>query len=192
MTVVITFFVGPIVEVVNVALSLADKQVVVADVSSVAAQAISLVAADYRGLSVEQMTSLRVKARKNGVYVRVVRNTLARKAFESTDYACVSDSLKGPLVLAFSKEDPGAAARLFRDFSKEHEGLKVQFMSMCGQLMEAKDLNTLAQMPTYDEAVAKLLSVMKAPVSKFVSTLAEPTVKFVRVLAAVKDSKDAA
>lgn len=174
------------------ALNFADKQEIVSEVASVASSAISLVAADYRGLTVSQMTDLRVKARSSGVYVRVIRNTLARRAFENTEFSCVSDQLTGPLVLAFSKAEPSAAARLVRDFAKDNEALKVKFISIGGDLLEANDINAVAKLPTKDEAISILMSVMKAPISKFVATLNEPHTKFVRTLVAVKDSKDAA
>lgn len=173
-------------------LNYADKQAIVSEVIDVASSALSLVAANYSGLTVGQMTDLRNKARSGGVYLRVVRNTLARKAFTDTDFSCVSDSLTGQLILAFSKEEPSAAARLMKDFASENEALEVKFLSISGQLLEAKELGTLAKLPTRDEAISQLMSVMQAPVAKFVRTVAEPTSKFVRTLAAVKDSKDAA
>jgi len=174
-----------------VALRLEDKKAIVAEVAEVAANSLSAVAAEYRGISVSQMTELRVQARKNGVYLRVVRNTLARRAIEGTPYACLSDSLVGPLVIAFSREDPGAAARIFRDFSKENELLVVKALSIGGKLLPPKDLEALAKLPTREEALASLLAVMQAPMSKFVRTIAEPHGKFVRLLAAYRDKKQA-
>ena len=174
------------------ALNFADKQEIVSEVAHVASGAISLVAADYRGLTVSQMTDLRVKARSSGVYLRVVRNTLARRAFENTEFSCVSDQLTGPLVLAFSEAEPSAAARLVRDFAKDNEALKVRFISIGGDLLEANDIDTVAKLPTKDEAISQLMSVMQAPISKLVATINEPHTKLVRTLVAVKDSKDAA
>lgn len=174
------------------ALKLADKETIIAEVSGVASSAISLVVAHYRGLSVAEMTDLRKKARSSGVYLRVVRNTLARRAVAGTEFECIQDSLTGPVVLAFSKTEPSAAARLVRDFAKDHEKLKVHALSIGGKLIAANQIDTVASLPTYDEAIAKLLSVMQAPIAKLVRTLAEPNTKLVRTIAAVRDQKQAA
>jgi large subunit ribosomal protein L10 len=174
------------------ALRLEDKKAIVAEVAEVAKSAYSAVAAEYRGLSVAEMTELRSKAREGGVYLRVVRNTLARRAVENTDFACMQDNLVGPLVLAFSREEPGAAARVIKDFAKDHKKLEVKAVSVSGKLLPASELETLAKMPTYDQAISILMSVMKAPISKFVRTLAEPHAKLVRTVAAVRDQKEAA
>jgi large subunit ribosomal protein L10 len=161
-------------------------------VSEVAAKALSAVAAEYRGLTVEQMNALRVEARKAGVYLRVVKNTLARRAIAGTEFECISDALTGPLVLAFSVEDPGAAARVMKDFAKSNEQLVVRMLAVGGEMLPAKDLDRLASLPTRDEALAMLMGTMKAPISKFVRTLAEPHAKLVRTFAAVRDQKQAA
>ncbi len=170
-------------------LNLSDKEGIVAEVAEVAKQATSLVAANYSGLTVGQMTSLRQSARSTGVQMRVVRNTLARRAFEGTKFACMDPALVGPLVLAFSSEDPGAAARLFRDFTKKFEKLEVKALSIDGMLLPAKDLGRLANLPTRDEAISMLMSVMQAPITQFVRTLAEPHSKLVRTFAALRDQK---
>jgi len=175
-----------------VALNLTDKQAIVSEVSEVASNAISLVAADYRGLSVSKMTALRAKARSNGIYLRVVRNTLASRAVNDTIFACVQPQLIGPLLLAFSMKEPSAAARLIQDFTKENEELKVKFLSLSGKLLAASDIGKVAKLPTKDEAISTLLSVMQAPVSKLVRTMNELPTKLVRVVAAVKSSKEAA
>jgi len=175
-----------------VTLRLSDKQAIVSEVAEVATRSVSLAAADYRGLTVEQMTDLRVKARASGVYLRVVRNTLARRAFQDTDFSCVSDALVGPLVLAFSESEPSAAARLLKAFAKEHEAISVKFLSISGQLLGAESLDRLASLPTKEEALSTLLSVMQAPVTKFVRTVQAPHEKFVRTVVAVKDKKEAA
>ena len=174
------------------ALNLDQKKVVVAEVSAVAANAHSAIAAEYIGLTVEAMTELRVKAREQNVYLRVVKNTLARRAFEGTDYECMSDAMVGPLVLAFSQEDPGAAARVISDFAKENDKLVVKLVSIGGQLLDAGDIKRLASMPTKDQAISMLMSVMNAPVEKLARTLNEVPSKLVRVIAAVRDQKDAA
>lgn len=174
------------------ALSFAQKEAIVAEVAEVAKSAYSAVGAEYRGLTVEQMTDLRVEARKAGVYVRVVKNSLAKRAFAGTDFACMEEGLRGPLILAFSQEDPGSAARLAETFAKGHEKFKVKLVSIGGSLLAPSELGTLAKMPTYDEAISQLMAVMKAPVQKLAATINEVPVKLVRTLAAVRDSKEAA
>ncbi|MBC8518838.1 MAG: 50S ribosomal protein L10 [Gammaproteobacteria bacterium] len=174
------------------ALNLEQKKAVVAEVSEVAASALSVVAAEYRGLTGEELTELRVKSRDAGVRIRVVKNSLARRAFEDTGYACMNEALVGPLILGFSQEDPGGAARVMKDFSKEHDKLVVRALSLGDSLMDASQLNAVASLPTYDQAISMLMSVMKAPVEKFVRTLAEPHSKMVRTIAAVRDVKEAA
>ncbi len=169
-----------------------QKEAIVAEVAIVARGAHSAIAAEYRGLSVEQMTKLRQDARNAGVYLRVVRNTLARRALTDTGYACMSDSLKGPLILAFSKEEPGAAARVMRDFAKDNDKLVVKAIALSGNLLTPGDLSALATMPTRDEALSQLLAVMKAPIGKLASTLQAPVGKLVRTVAAVRDQKQAA
>jgi len=174
------------------ALRLDDKKALVAEVSAVAATAQSVVAAEYRGLTVTQMTDLRSKARKSGVYLRVVKNTLARKAIAGTQFECVGKSLKGPLILAFSKEDPGAAARLVKAFAKDNDKLVATLVSLSGQVLSAKDIDRVANLPTREQALAILMGVMKAPIEKLVRTLAEPQAKLVRTFAALRDQKQAA
>ena len=174
------------------ALRLDDKKALVAEVAAVAAKAQSVVAAEYRGLSVPQMTDLRTRARKAGVYLRVVKNTLARKAIAGTQFECVSKSLKGPLVLAFSKDDPGAAARLVKAFAKDNDKLVPTMVSLGGSTLPAKDLDRIASLPTLETARAMLLGVLQAPASKLVRTIAEPHARLVRALAAVKDKREAA
>jgi large subunit ribosomal protein L10 len=175
-----------------VPLNLEEKKAVVAEVAEVAGSAYSAIAAEYSGLTVGEMTELRAKARESGVYLRVVKNKLARRAFEGTDFACMADGLVGQLVLAFSQEDPGSAARVMKDFSKEHDKLVVKLVSIGGKLLEASDIDTLAKMPTYDQAVSMLMAVMKAPVEKLARTMNEVPGKLVRTVAAVRDAKEAA
>ncbi len=174
-----------------VALNLEGKQAIVEEVSAVASRAYSCIAAEYSGLSVEAMTKLRTEARKKGVYVRVVRNTLARRALSGTDFACMSERLVGPLVLAFSQEDPGSVARVMGDFAKANNKLIIKVVSFGGRLLDPTDLKVLANMPTREQALALLMSVMKAPITKFVRTLAEPSAKLVRTVAAIRDQKEA-
>jgi len=173
------------------ALNLEDKKALVAEVAEVAAHAQSVVAAQYRGLTVSQMTELRAKARKQGVYMRVVKNTLARKALAGTAFAAVGSELKGPLVLAFSKDDPGAAARVVKDFAKGHEKLVATLVSLGGQVLPGAELERVASLPTREQALSMLLGVLKAPIQKFVRTLAEPPAKLARAIAAIRDQKQA-
>jgi large subunit ribosomal protein L10 len=172
-----------------VALDLAAKKAVVEEVNEVASKAISAVVADYRGLTVNQMTQLRAAARKSGVYLRVVRNTLTRRAFEKTEFACLSDFLVGPLFVALSLESPSDAARLLKEYTKSFEKLEIKALSVGGKVYGADQLEAVASLPTKDEAIAKLMYVMKAPIEKFVRTLAAPHTKLVRTVAAVKDQK---
>ena len=173
-------------------LNLDDKKALVAEVSAVAATAQSLVAAEYRGLTVTQMTSLRAKARASGVYMRVVKNTLARKAVAGTAFENISPVLKGPLVLAFSKDDPGAAARVIKAFAKDNDKLVATAVSLGGQLLPGKDLDRVASLPTRDQALAMLMGVMKAPIQKLAGTLSAGPLKLFRTLAAYRDSQQPA
>ena len=174
------------------ALNLEDKKALVAEVAEVAAQAQSVVAAEYRGLTVSQMTELRARARRQGVYMRVVKNTLARKALAGTLFETVGPKLKGPLVLAFSKDDPGAAARVVKDFAKANEKLVATLVSLGGQVLPGGDLDKVASLPTREQALSLLLGVLKAPVQKLAGTLAAPAAKLARTVAAVRDQKQAA
>ena len=174
------------------ALRLDGKKAVVEDVAAIAAKAHSAVAAEYSGLTVTDMTELRSVARQSGVYLRVVKNTLARRAVEGTDFECMKDGFVGPLIIAFSMEDPGSAARVISDFAKEHDKLVTKLVSIGGQLYDASELKRLASLPNREQAISMLMALMKAPVEKFVRTLAEPHAKLVRTVAAVKDQKEAA
>ena len=173
------------------AIGLEDKKAIVAEVNETASGAMSLVVADSRGCSVDEMTALRKDARENQVSLRVVRNTLARRAFEGTEYECVSETLSGPSLFGFSMEDPGAAARLFKDFAKTNEEFEVKALSVGGQLLGAESLDVLAKLPTRDQGLSLLMSVMIAPTTKLVRTMNEVPGKLVRTLAAVRDQKQA-
>ena len=175
-----------------VALQLEQKKAIVSEVSQVAANAHSAIAAEYRGLTVSELTELRAKARETGVYLKVVKNTLAKRALEGTPYECMNDGLVGPLMLAFSQEDPGSAARLVKNFAKENDLLAVKMISIGGELLDASELSKLSNLPTKDQAISLLMAVMKAPVEKFVRTLNEPHATLVRTIAAVRDQKQAA
>lgn len=163
------------------ALNLDSKKVVVEEVAEFAAKAHSAIAAEYRGLTVTEMTELRKTARETGVYLRVVKNTLARRAVAGTEFECMQEGLVGPLLIAFSMEDPGCAARLISGFAKTHNKLITKVVAIGGQAFDASELDRLARLPTREQGIAMLMSVMKAPVGKLV-----------RTLAAVKEQKEAA
>ena len=173
-------------------LNLEQKKAVVAEVAEVAGSALSAIAAEYRGLTVEEMTELRVKARESGVYLRVIKNSLVRRAVEGTEFACMQDELTGPLVFAFSQEDPGSAARVIKDFAKEHKKLEVRIVALGGKLLQPSDIEALAKMPTYEQSISMLMAVMMAPVEKLARTLNEVPGKLVRTVAAIRDAKEAA
>lgn len=149
------------------ALNLSQKQEVVAELADVAAKAHSLIAAEYAGITVGQMTLMRKKARENGVYLRVVKNTLASRAVEGTEYECVKDSLVGPLVYAFSTEEPGAAGRLIKEFAKGNDKLQPKLVAVGGQLYPASHVDVLASLPTREQALAMLARVLAEPASMF-------------------------
>ncbi len=164
------------------ALNLEDKKAIVAEVNEVAKGALSAVVADSRGVTVGDMTGLRKAARENGVYLRVVRNTLARRAVEGTDYECLGESFTGPTLIAFSNEHPGAAARLLKDFAKEQDNFEVKGAAFEGDFIPAAEIDRLAKLPTYEEALAQ-----------FMMTLKEASAgKLVRTLAALRDQKEEA
>lgn len=169
--------------------SLEQKKRMVQEVADVAGEAHSALAAEYRGLNAGDMDRLRVQARESGVYIRVVKNTLAKRAVEGTDFECMKDGFEGPLLLAFSQQDPGSAARVLKDFSKGHDRLVVKMLSVGGQVYPGSEIDRLATLPTYDEAISRLMATMRAPVQKLATTLNEVPGKLVRTLAAVKDAK---
>lgn len=174
------------------ALRLEDKKAIVAEVNQVAADALSAVLADARGVDVAAMTGLRKTARENQVYLRVVRNTLAKRAVEGTEFECVQEALVGPTIFGFSMEDPGAAARIFKDFAKDNDDFEVKALAVGGELLDAGQIDRLAKLPTREEALAMLMSVMQAPITKLARTLNEVPGKLVRTVAAVRDQKQEA
>jgi len=160
------------------ALNLSQKQEVVAELAEIAAKAHSLVAAEYAGTTVEQMTAMRKKARESGVFLKVVKNTLASRAVGGTEFEVVKDALTGPLLYAFSMEEPGAAGRLIKEFAKTNEKLKPRVVSVEGKLLPAAHVDVLASLPTREEALAMLARV-----------LAEPAAMFARAVKAVADKQ---
>ena len=172
-------------------LSLEDKKTVVEQVSGVLSDSQTAIVAEYRGLTVTKMTSLRREAREAGVFLRVVKNTLARRAVKDSDFECLDEHLVGPLALAASK-DPVAAAKVLAGFDKANEAFSIKIGAMSGSLLSIEDINALAKLPGREELLATLVGTMQAPITKFVRTLNEVPSKFVRTLAAVRDAKEAA
>jgi large subunit ribosomal protein L10 len=173
-------------------LRLDQKKAVVAEVNEVAGQALAAVAAEYRGLKAGEMDALRANARQSGAYLKVVANRLARRALADTEFQCMDEVLQGPVMLGFSLEDPGSAARVINDFGKKHQALQVKAVSVNGELLPASDVERLAKLPTREQALAQLMGAMQAPISKLVRTMAEPQAKLARTMAAVRDQKQAA
>jgi large subunit ribosomal protein L10 len=173
-------------------MKLEDKKAIVDEVSKVASLAVSAVAVDYRGLTVAEMTDLRANARKTGVYLKVLRNTLAKLALQNTQFTCLSEALKGPVFLAFSKEDPGAVARLLQEATAKFEKLTVKALAIGDKLFAPSAIDAIAKLPTKNQAIASLMAVMQAPIGKMVRTLAESYAQVVRIVAAVRDQKQAA
>ena len=170
-------------------MSLEQKQTVVSEVAAKLGNAQAVIVAEYRGLDVGRITDLRAKARNSGVYLRVLKNTLARRAVTGTPFEKLADQMVGPLMYGIA-QDPVAGAKTLSEFAKDNEKFIIKGGSMPNSLMSAKDIKTLATMPSRDELIATLLGTMQAPVAKFVRTLNEVPTGFVRVLAAVRDQKD--
>lgn len=173
-------------------MNIEQKKAIVSEVAKVADTAPTAIAAEYIGLNVAEMTALRQSARDAGIYLKVVRNTLARRALEGTKFDCMREELIGPLLLAFSNEEPGSAARVIRDFSKDNEKLVVRLISLDGRLLDTADLERVANIPSLDQARSMLLGLLQAPMGKFVRVLAEPGAKMARVLAARRDQQQTA
>lgn len=167
-------------------LSFDEKQAVVAEVADVAGSAHAAVAADYRGLTVHEMTQLRRQARSQSVYLKVVKNTLARRAVEGTEFECMSEGLSGPVMLAFSTEDPGSAARVIKEFARTTSKLEVRAVAIGGRMFGPGELDRMATLPTRDEALAQLAGTLRAPLDKFARTLNEVPGKLVRTVEAVR------
>ena len=173
------------------ALNLQQKKELVAELAEVAGKSLSLVAAEYAGITVEQLTNLRKKAREDGVFVKVAKNTLVSRAVEGTEFDCVKESLTGPLLYAFSQEDPGAAGRLIKEFAKTNDKLKARLVAVGGKAYPASELDRLASLPTRDQALSMLLSTMIQPATMLVRVLSEPASQITRAIKAVGDQKSA-
>ena len=163
------------------ALNIGEKKDVVKEISEIASSAQSAVAAEYRGLTVSELSVLRDNARDLGVYVKVVKNSLAKIAIKDTNFECMDSSLKGPLIFAFSKEDLGSAAKLVNDFKKDNELLKPVVVAVNGELVDVEKLSQIAALPNKEQAISMLMAVMKLPIEKLTQTLAAPNVKLVPV-----------
>lgn len=172
-------------------LNLEAKKSLVGDVATMVQNSELMIAADYRGLSVAEMTELRGKAREAGVWMRVVRNTLAKRAVEGTPHECLSEALVGPVVLVFAPESPGSAARVLRDFAKDNDKLEVKAIALSGQLYAASELNAIAELPTFDEAVSQFMRMLNAPATQLARTLAEPYAMLARTFGAIRDKMQA-
>jgi large subunit ribosomal protein L10 len=174
----------------TLSLNLEEKKAVVAEVSAQVAGAQAIIVAEYRGMAVADMTVLRAKARAAGIYFRVLKNTLVRRAVEGTPFAGLTDSMVGPLVYGIST-DPVAVAKVIHEFSKGNDKLIIKGGAMANYVMSAAEVSALATMPSRDELISMLMGTMQAPVAKFVQTLNEVPAKFARGLAAVRDQKEA-
>lgn len=170
-------------------LTLDQKKAVVAEVADVADKAHAAIAAEYRGMTVYQMTHLRKQARENNVYLKVVKNTLAQRAVKGTEFECLSDRLSGPLMLAFSTEDPGSAARVIKDYAKQTDKLRVTAVAIGGQVYGPEEIERVASLPTREEALSQLAATVRAPLDKFARTLNEVPGKLVRTVEAVRADK---
>lgn len=174
------------------AINIEDKKQIVSEVNKAASRALSAVLADYRGVDVGDMTALRKNARENKVYLRVVRNTLLKRAIAETELECIQEVLSGPTILALSNEDPGAPARVMKDFAEENDEFEIKALSVGGKLLEASQIDVLAKLPTLDQARSVLMSVMLAPVTKLALLMNEVPSKVTRAVAAVRDQKQEA
>ncbi len=172
-------------------LNLDEKKAVVAEVSTQVAKAQAIIIAEYRGLGVGNMTKLRAKARESGIYFRVLKNSLARRAINGTPFSGLSDHMVGPLAYGIGS-DPVAAAKVLHEFSKGNDKFVIKAGAMPNLVMSSKEIASLAALPSRDELLSKLLGTMQAPVANFVRTLNEVPTRFVRGLAAVRDQKETA
>ena len=171
-------------------LSLEQKQAVVAEVAAQLAKAQAVIVAEYRGIEVGAVTGLRAKARKSGLYLRVLKNTLARRAVKGTPFEKLAEQMSGPLIYGIA-QDPVAGAKVLQDFAKDHEQLVIKGGALPGSLISVKEVKALASLPGREELLAKLLGTMQAPIAKLARTLNEVPGRFVRTLAAVRDAKPA-
>ena len=171
-------------------LRIEDKQRLVQELNAIASSSIAGAIADFSGLNVTEITELRTKARESGVYLKVVKNTLSKRAFSDTSFECLTEDLKGPIIIALSEDDLASPARLFKNFSKEYEQLQTVGLAIGGNTFPASDLDRIAQLPTRQEAYSTIANLLQAPIEKAVRTLKEIPSKFTRMAVAVKDNKE--
>jgi len=174
-----------------VALSKSDKESIVKEVKEVASNASSLVISDARGLKVSELSQVRKEATQSGIHIQVIKNSLAKLAFEGTDFGCSDEVLVGPSLFAFSFEEPGAAAKLLKSYAKNFDALEIKALVVEGQLLDGSQIDVLAKLPSREEALTLLASVLQAPIGKFATLLNEIPSKLARVLTAVNDNKKA-
>ena len=173
------------------ALNLQNKKAIVSEVSSLAKDSISLVVADYRGLSVGEMNKFRVQARSQGVNLRVIRNTLAKRAFEGSDCECLNDHLQGTLIFGFSKTEPSSAAKVFKSFAKTNPKLEIKALSLAGKYFLAKDIEMVASLPSRQEALQQLACTMLSPLKSLLRLVGEPGTSLARAIKAAGETKEA-
>ena len=171
-------------------LRIEQKKAVVQELNSIASSSVSAAIAEYRGLNVAEITELRTKARKSGVYLKVVKNSLSKKALADTNFECLTKALQGPIIIALSADDLASPARLFKDFSKDYEHLKTVGLAIDGDAFPSSELDRIAKLPTRNEAYSTIVCLMKAPVEKALRTLNEIPVKFTRLILTVKENKE--
>ncbi len=171
------------------ALTLESKKVIVNEVNSVAKDSIAIGVAEYSGLTVAQMTELRQLARGLEVSIRVVKNTLAKRAFVDTNCACVTKLLSGAVIIGFAKDAPGSVAKVFRDFAKDNDQLVVRGLGVAGEFIEASELNKISKLLTKDEAISALMALILAPVEKLAKILNALPIKLTRIVSMIRDQK---
>ena len=171
-------------------LSIEEKQNLVEELNEIASSSIAGAIADYSGLNVSEITELRTQARESGVYLKVVKNTLSKRAFSDTGFECLNENLKGPIIIALSKDNLASPARLFKNFSKDYEQLKTVSLAIDGNIFPASELDRIAKLPTQQEAYTIIARLLQAPIEKAVRTLKEIPTKFTRMAVAVKDNKE--
>ena len=171
-------------------LRIEQKKAVVEELNSMASTSVSAAIAEYRGLNVAEITELRTKARESSVYLKVVKNSLSKKALADTNFECLTKALQGPIIIAFSADDLASPARLFKDFGKDYKHLKTVSLAIDGNVFPSSELNRIAKLPTRNEAYSTIVGLMKAPIEKALRTLNEIPVKFTRLILAVKENKE--
>ena len=171
-------------------LRIEQKKAVVEELHSIASSSVSAAIAEYRGLNVAEITKLRTKARESEIYLKVVKNSLSKKALADTNFECLTQALQGPIIIALSADDIASPARLFKDFGKDYEHLKTVGLVIDGDVFPSSELDRIAKLPTRNEAYSTIVGLMKAPLEKALRTLNEIPVKFTRLILTVKENKE--